>query len=100
MPTLPRLENAATWFDESVSPNHGVLVWQEAAQVQVWLVMKRACSSAPTVITFLALAGDWILSGVPPVPSSAPWPALPAAKTHSNGCEPDTVGSASRTAAS
>ena len=55
---------------------------------------------APTVITFLAVPGDWIVSGLPKLPSLAPPPALPAENTMTKGCEPETLGSASRTAAS
>jgi hypothetical protein len=64
------------------------------------LVMLRKLSTAPTVMTFLALAGDKMLSGNPPCPSKSPKPSLPAANTNSSGCDPVTSGSASRTAAS
>ena len=63
-------------------------------------VMLRGCSSAPTVMTFLAVAGDRMVSATPPKPSLSPPPELPAENTNSTGCEPVTVGNASRTAAS
>ena len=85
--------------------NHGRLVTHALVPSTIehfhtWLVMLRGCSMAPTVITFLAVAGDWMESGSPPEPSSAPLPALPAPNTKSTGWEPVTSGSASRTAAS
>src|SRR6266487_1311630 len=111
MPTLPRAENAATSTGELVMPFHGWLVRQLVPLVQVAhgehlhtsLVMSRGCSTAPTVITFLAVAGERMVSGSPPCPESSPLlgaPTLPAAKTNNNGCEPVIRGKASRVAAS
>ena len=44
--------------------------------------------------------GERIVSGSALKPELSPRPALPAANTISNGCDPVTPGSASRTAAS
>ena len=108
MPTLPRLENAATCELESVSGCQNALLLLLASVTM--FVMLRNCSSAPTVITSLAVAGEKIVSGLPPVPSSLPppppplsrfnCPPLPAENTNSIGCEPTTPACASRVAAS
>ena len=62
--------------------------------------MLRKCSIAPTVITFLAVAGAGMLSGSPESPLVSPKPLFPAANTYKIGCEPGTLSNASRTAAS
>src|ERR1039457_2349050 len=104
-PTGPRLEKAATWSLASVIDSHGWLVVHELVPVtaehfQTWLVMLRFCSMAPTVMTFLAVPGELIVSALPAPPSEFPPPLLPAEKTSNSGWEPVTVGSASPTAAS
>ena len=63
-------------------------------------VRSREDSSAPTVMTFLALPGVLMLSKSPPCPLSPPKPLLPALKTYRMGWSPDFSGKASRTAAS
>ena len=60
------------------------------------LEIRRRFSIAPTAITFFALAGDAIESGLPLPPLGSPLPELPAEKTASNGCGPVTPGSASK----
>src|SRR6267378_2624059 len=103
MPTLPRLENAATSVAELVMPFQGAFVEQlfvapSAVHFQTSLVISRGCSIAPTVITFLAVPGEKMVSGSPPCPESSPLlggPTLPAGNTNSNGCEPVTRGRAS-----
>jgi len=63
-------------------------------------VTGRNCSTAPTVMTFLAVAGAWMRPGRPPLPLSLPPPLLPAENTNSSGCAPGSSGRASRVAAS
>src|SRR5436309_5538212 len=99
-PTLPRLEKSATWFALSVKVAHGALVVQVVIFVPLMLVVRqsvvkelvmfRGSSVAPTVITFFAVAGDWMVSLSPPSPESLPAPELPAEKTNKTGCEPVT----------
>ena len=84
---------------------HGWLVMQLSVEpggehFHTWLVMVRGCSMAPTVMTFLAVPGDCTVSALPEAPLSSPPPELPAEKTKRSGCEPGTLGNASRTAAS
>ena len=101
MPTFPRAEKPATWLLLSVWPSHGVLMFVPPAVIFITsLVIRRGCSMAPTVMTFLAVDGDTTLSGLPFNPSSSPPPVLPAENTNRTGCEPVRSGSASRTAAS
>src|SRR6185295_10646483 len=80
-PTFPRPENEATWFELSVMFSHGVFVLQvmpslfvevpSGRQIQVLFVMLRACSSPPTVITFLAVAGERTVPALPDPPASS-----------------------------
>src|SRR5512137_1894914 len=78
MPAFPRPEKLATWLLESVLAVHGKLVSQNKPFVDDWsgvqmvtsLVILRNCSTAPTVITFLATPGERIESATPPLPPS------------------------------
>ena len=97
MPTLPRLENDATSLSLSVKPTNN---WLVSPLITASLVMLRELSIAPTVITFLAVAGARMLSGSPTVPLVLPKPLFPAANTYRIGCEPGLSAIASRTAAS
>ena len=99
MPTLPRLENAATWLSESLMPANGVLVVvvttsfstslpssSVSVTVLVTLVydsaaISRSVSIAPTVITFLAVPGAVMVFGLALRPLSVPEPELPAGNT-------------------
>ena len=63
--------------------------WNVPSAYVTMFVMLRNCSSAPTVMTFLAVPGDKIVSAdCRRAPSSSPPPSLPAANTNSTGCEP------------
>src|SRR5262245_13623912 len=88
---LRRLENPAMSLFVSVIDNHGRLVTRFGmVPLTTSLLMYRRFSSAPTVMTFLALLGE----SIPPAPR------LPDANTTVNGCIPGVYGRASRTAAS
>ena len=88
---------AATWSLESVMDSHGWLVcmsWSRSGieHFQTWLVMLRSCSMAPDGDDVLGRGRRQIVSGMPPVPSSSPLPALPAEKTYRSGWEPGHSG--------
>src|SRR5690348_15809386 len=77
IPTFPRLENLAISSLESVDGCHSLFVSQvgvvfvpRVVHFLTSLVRFRGDSLAPTVRTFLAVAGEAILSGSPPEPSS------------------------------
>ena len=78
MPTLPRLEKAATWLLLSVLPRNGVamFVLPSALITTATLVRLRGCSTAPDGDHVLAVAGDKMLSESPLMPVSSPLPAV------------------------
>ena len=84
IPTLPLLENEATWSRLSVNPRNIAFVNtlpSTSLVTNTAFVIFRKCSKAPTVMTFLAFAGDGMLLASPPSPKSVPSPELPAANT-------------------